>query len=187
MNTSLIALLQVAVSLITSAHNNPTLSSTTRQTVINIGSQAIQIATQISNPASFTVEPNNSIYPGYEDLLRSPYLDANGNLIKLGNSVTLDDGSLSFGDLNGDEIDDAAVFLKRTDANGVSSIALAAMLNEGGILYNIADLPLGPKVIVNSHHIDGQQMIMNLTIGNAAPATSTYELIGTSIWEVKTQ
>ncbi|HUC31328.1 MAG TPA: hypothetical protein VMR99_01405 [Candidatus Paceibacterota bacterium] len=185
MNTSILALLQITAALLTGIQNNSRVPSSTAQQVVTMASQVVQMSTQATAVIPFSVPQDNSIYPGYDDLLHSPYLDVSGKYVQLGSTVQLEGQYLSFGDLNGDGVDDAGVVVMRTAADGTATYALAAMLNQGGILFNIADYLLGNTLpIINSHNIVSGELIMNMQTGDAPAVTSTYQLLGNQFLKV---
>jgi|GEM_PF-1891629 hypothetical protein len=188
MNTSILALLQITAALLVGVQKNSAVPSSTAQQVVTMASHVVQMSTQATAVIPFSVAPNKSIYPEYDDLLNSPYLDVNGNYTQLGTSsiVKLENGYISFGDLNNDNLDDAGVVLKRFANDGTVSYALGAMLNQGGILFNIADYPLGSTLpTINSHRIvSGGDYVLNMQFPGAPAVTSTYQLLGNQLLKV---
>ncbi len=67
-----------------------------------------------------------------------------------------------FGDLNGDNKEDAAVILKESFGGTGSFIYLSVLLNDNGKAVNTASLSLGDRVVVNSIKIDNQTIVLNL-------------------------
>ncbi len=163
-------LLQLAASLLTGAKNNPSPQ------IVAVAAQTIQLSTQAlafaQGQINFPVPQNASIWPTVAELQVAPYVDARGGYVQLGAGVQLDSATVSFGDLNGDGYDDAMVIVKRMKANGSTESDLAAMLNQGGIMFNIADTPLGDNVHVESHHIKNGEFILN---------TNHYVLLGNQL------
>jgi hypothetical protein len=188
MNTSIIALLQITVALLTGIQGNANVPSSTAQQVVTMASHVVQMSTQATAVIPFTVAKNDSAYPDYNDLVNSPYLDVNGKYVQLGvsSTVKLENNYISFGDLNGDVVDDAAVLVKRFANDGTVSYAIAAMLNQGGILFNIADYPLGGTFpTINSHEIvQGGDFVLGTQLPGAPAVTSTYELLGDQVIKV---
>jgi len=179
MNTSILALLQITTALLTGIQGNTVLPSSTARQAVGIASRVVQISTQATAVIPFSVPRDDGIYPNYIDLLHSPYLSANGTYVRLGPVVAPGGQYVAFGDLNGDGLDDATIVVKRTAADGTVAYALAAMLNQNGILFNIADYPLGDTMpVINSHRIESGTLIMNMQEGAGASATSTYWLLG---------
>jgi hypothetical protein len=171
----MLALLQAAATLLALVQS-PAVSTTTAQNSVNLAENAIQIVAQETAPIDFTVPKDNSIWPNITDLVNAPYLDGNGNYVPLGSAVSLLEQDTSFGDINNDGIDDAAVIVNRpTPATGAPNYFLAVMLNQGGIMFNIADYPLGNTVNINSHHV---------TDGNIIIDGNQYELWGDQIEKV---
>ena len=141
----------MAASVLLFAQNH-TLPPEVLQSTVNLGSNTVQLVTQAAAPIDFPVPQNDSIWPNAKDLLRAPYLNAPGHWSPLGSAVQLMQADTSFGDLNQDGLDDAAVIVDRPSA-GAAHYYLAAMLNQGGILFNIADYPLGSSLTVATHTI----------------------------------
>jgi hypothetical protein len=129
--------------------------------MVNIAGNAIQIVTQATAQIPFTVTQNNSIWPNIDGLYNAPYRDAKGNWVRLGSTVSLLAQYTSFGDLNNDGFDDAAVIVNKPAADGNPRYFLAAMLNQGGIMFDIAELPLGKKININSHRVTSGQIIID--------------------------
>ena len=169
--TSLLALLSAAASMLTLAQGH---SATTAfmQEAINFGSNTVQVVTQASAPIGFSVPKDSSIWPTAVDLANAPYIDTPGHWAPLGQTVTFLSDDISFGDLNNDKLDDAAVIVNRPSAGGVQNYFLAAMLNSGGIMFNIADFPLGTSIAVASHSISGENILLN---------GQSYKLLGNTI------
>lgn len=188
MNTSILALLQITATLLTGIQGNPQVPSSTAAQVVTLASHVVQMSTQAAAVVPFTVVPDKSIYPGYDDLLNSPYLATDGQYVHLGTSSTvkLENYYISFGDLNNDGLDDAGVVLKRFAPDGTASYALGAMLNQNGILFNIADYPLGSTLpTINSHQIvEGGGYVLNMQSGTGPAVTSTYMLLGNQLLKV---
>lgn len=188
MDTSTISLLlQTVAALLTAAHNNPAIAPATTKQLITLGSQTVQIATQVVAPINFPVKKNTSAFPSGSEVLNAPALTAAGAYvpIAMGTPVALVQPSLSFGDLNSDGVDDAAAIVIQTTGTGgniATSSALAIFLNQGGIMFNIADQPLGAAVTVYSHHIiSGGLLVMDMQVAGGVRATSTYALLGNQI------
>ena len=183
MHTVTIALLQLAASLLITVQKAPSNASPMlTEQVIAFASRAVQISTQelASSPPGYVPIPNNGIWPSALDLDRSLYLDSSGSYVSLGESMQAFDSYASFGDLNGDGVDDAVVVVKKTPADGVPSFALAFLLNQGGILFNIADAPLLNISDVESHAIlDGQFSLGVKT--NPGSKMLHYKLLGNEV------
>jgi len=169
--TSLLALLQAAASILTLAQSH-TASVAFQQEAVNFGSNAVQMVTQAAAPVGFQVPKNDSAWPNVKDLMNAPYIDTPGHWAPLGATVQGVFQYASFGDLNHDGVDDAAIIVNRPTANGTANYFLAAMLNQGGIMFNIADAPLGATINITSHAIASGTIILNGT---------HYTLLGNSI------
>ena len=165
MNTaSLLALLQLTATILTS--HAPT------QATVNLASNIVQLVTQASAPINFAVPRNDSMWPDMKDLLYAPYISAPGQWSNLNSSVRILPEYTSFGDLNRDGSDDAAVIVNRPTTDGTPNYFLAAMLNQGGIMFNIADFPLGKNLNFASHTI---------TAGVAQLNNDSYWLLGNTL------
>jgi hypothetical protein len=183
MNTSTIAtLLQLVVSLLAGAQHNAAMAPSTTKATIAIASRAIQLSAQVEAMPKipFAIPPNDSNDPNMKDLMQSAYIGSNGAYVPaVGAGVGIVQGDTSFGDLNDDGYDDAVTVVQRTDMAGNTTFALAAMLNQGGMMFNIDDVPLGSTVQVYSHNIvQGGDLVINMSVNGAAAATSTYYLLG---------
>jgi hypothetical protein len=156
---TMLALLQTAASLLASAQN-PQATPASMQKAVNLAGNAIQAVVQAKAPINFSVKENDGIWPNIDGLLNAPYLDSKNDLVRLGKTVLLVTEYTSFGDINNDGLDDAAVVVNKPDTDGTAHYFLAAMLNHGNILFNIADLSLGNSVNIDSHRvIDGKIVI----------------------------
>jgi len=134
-----------------------------------------EIVEQAKNPVNFAVRENSSIWTNITDLLSAQYLDAKGNWVRIGSGVSLLSEYTTFGDLNNDGFDDAAVIVNKPGADGAPHIFLAAMLNRGKTLFNIADFPLGNSVHITSHQVTNGKIVLD---GNK------YELLGRELEKV---
>jgi hypothetical protein len=168
MTSTIAILLQLAATLLTGAQNNPQVSLAAKQQVVAVAGQTIQLSTQaiaeVQGQINFPVPQNSGIWPNIRELMAAPYIDARGGYTQLGVAVHLDSATISFGDLNGDGYDDAMVIIKRLKADGSTESDLAAMLNQGGIMFNIADTPLGNNIqlsTIASHQIQNGEFVMN--------------------------
>lgn len=186
MITTLALLLQAAASLLTGIGQNNSVSYAVREQAVVTAEHAIQYATQAEAMPDivFPVSNNASIWPTVGDLAHAPYRTADGGWVPIGKSVQLVSPSISFGDINNDGFDDAAVVVQRVADDGSADFALAAMIDQGDILFNIADLPLGSSVEVYSHTIENGQILIDMKIGDAAPATYRYELLGNQLVKI---
>lgn len=170
--STLVLLLQLVASLLTGAQHNANLTPGATEATIAIASQAVQLTAQaeVMPKIAFAIPPNDSNDPDMKDLMHSAYLDAAGNYVPAGSTVNFDTGNVSFGDINQDGFDDAAVIVQQADMNGNTTEAIAAMLNQGGIMFNIADYPLDGNPQITSHNIiQGGDIVIN---------SSTYSLVG---------
>jgi hypothetical protein len=185
MTTSTLPLLFSALAALLGAfQNNPRISQVQFEQIFALTNQSIQIAAQVEAAPriNFAVTPNDGFQPNIKDVYNSAFLDANGNYIPLGSTVVLIPGDTSFGDLNGNGQDDAAAVVQEVDANWNSSVNLAALLNQGGVMFNIADATLatGTSTLqIFSHNVvSGGGIVLNMQEGNGTIETSTYMLIG---------
>jgi len=183
MNTAVALLLQAATSLLMGIGQNVNLPYVIREQAVVAAGHAVQIATQAEAMPSigFSVPQDTSIWPTVGDLAQAPYRAADGGWAPLGASVQLVLPSISFGDINSDCLDDAVVVVKQATDDGSSRYALAAMLNQNNILFNIADVPLGSAVEVYSHNIQNNQIAIDMKIGDAAEQVYHYELLGNQL------
>lgn len=149
-------LLSVLFAMLTAFHSSQA-SPAVLKNVVTIGEQGIQLAAQAGQVVPFDVPKNNSIYPNIKDLAQAAYRDANGHWVPVGSSVMLLGEYTSFGDLNKDGIDDAVVVIKKTSPLG-QSYFLAAMLNQGGVMFDVAERPLGSTIAITTHKISAGEI-----------------------------
>jgi hypothetical protein len=181
MNTAA-TLLQVALAILTSAQHNTQASLAAREQLVIAAAQSEQLAVQAMAPLDFPITPNDSKWPTTTDVYNAPYRDQNGNYGHMGQVGTLVAEDTSFGDLNGDGLDDAAVVIQSVSSDGSAHFELAALLNQGGILFNIANLQLGNNTVVYSHQIaDGGEIVLDMQSASQPRATYHYELLGDAI------
>lgn len=183
MNAAIALLLQVATSLLMGVGQNAHLSYAVREQAIVMAEHAVQISTQAEAMPSigFSVPQNTSIWPTVGDLLQAPYRASDGRWVSAGQNVQFVSSSISFGDINSDDLDDAAIVVKQIASDGSSRYALAAMLNQNNILFNIADFPLASVVQVYSHNIQDNQIMIDMKMGDAAEQIYRYELFGNQL------
>ncbi len=185
MSTTTIALLlQMAASLLAGAQNNPSLTPSTTARIAAIGEHTIQLAAQAEANIGFTVPQNTSIWPTIDDLMHAAYLNAGGAYVPEGPSAALEQSTVSFGDLNNDGLDDAAGVVDLKNASGAPEPYLAVFLNQGGVMFNIADLPLAASTTLYSHEIMNGVLVMDMQVAGGMRATSTYELVGNRIVKI---
>jgi hypothetical protein len=184
MNTStIVMLLQLVASLLTGAQHSAVMTPSTTAQTVAIASRAVQLSAQAEAMPKipFAIPPNDSNAPNMKDLLQAAYIDPAGAYVpaSAGSDVGIVQEDTSFGDLNADGLDDAVTVVQRTDSAGNTTFALAAMLNQGGMMFNIDDVPLGSTVAVFSHNIvQGGDLVITMSVDNAAAETSTYYLLG---------
>lgn len=182
---SLAALLNLTAALLTGVQNNTQTSPAAAQQAVAIANQTVQLSTQAMATIPFAVPRKSGIWTNIDDVKSAPYLDFTNRYTPLGKAVSLIEEDTSFGDLNNDGFDDAAVVVQRTDANGATTIALAAVLNQSGSMFNIADLPLGKTVEIFSHHVISNGIIeLDIQADGGSRAIRHYQLIGNQIVEL---
>ncbi len=185
MNTSSIALLlQVAASLLSGVQHDPSIPRSAAVQAVAIAGRAVQVAAQAEANIGFNVPPNTGIWPTVGDLMQSAYRTGNGTYVPQGQGVVLDQSTISFGDLNGDGFDDAAALVD-VGKGKAARTELAVFLNQDNVMFNIADLPLGVSTTVYSHEIMGGVLEMDMRTDGGPRATSTYELVGERIMNVR--
>jgi hypothetical protein len=184
--TSVLVSLQMALTLLMGVQNNSHATNASAQQAIIVASQAVQQAVQYNVApmmSGFQTSKNNSIWPNITDLNNAVYMGPDGGYMRLSaggpGSVQLVGEDTSFGDINGDGSDDAAVVVQRTHSNGNATLDLAIMLNQNGVMFNVADAQLGDNVQILSHHVvQGGDIVLNTQVGTNAAQTSTYKLLG---------
>lgn len=181
-----LALLNIVVSLLLNIQNNSSrISAAVQEQAVRAASQAVQLGSQALKPNSgFAEISHTSIWPNSGQLQESLYLNYYGRRVPLGTMVQFVGSAISFGDMNGDNIDDAIVFVKTvSDTNGVM-YKIAMMLNQGGILFNITSVDLGNSLDVYSHSIEANEFIVDMQAGSGARETRYYKLVGNAIMRV---
>jgi hypothetical protein len=168
--SSTLSLLQALATLLMAIHAQPAPASATLLSAVGLTNRSLELVAQANAEIPFSVQANDGTWPNIGDLQNAAYRDANGNWVRLGPSVVLVQEDTSFGDLNGDGLDDAAVVVNEPDASGAAHYFLVAMLNQGGVMFDAAELPLGNSVDITSHRIANGVIELN---GN------TYQLLGT--------
>ena len=184
MTATIALLLQLAASLLTGAKNNYHMPLAAKQQVVAMAGQTVQLSTEALAKVAFPVPQNTSIWPNYSELKNAPYLDSGDKYVQLGQTVQLLGSSVSFGDINNDGIDDAVAAVKIAAPDGSSNYFLAAMLNQGGILFNIADAPLGSNAWIYNHRVQNGELVLDMATGNQASSTVRYVLLGNELMKL---
>lgn len=170
--SSTLSLLQALAAMLAALHAQPSPSPAALQSAVNLANRSVEIVAQANAQIPFAVTANDGVWPNMRDLQNAAYRDANGNWVRLGPSVALIQEDTSFGDLNGDGLDDAAVIVNKPDASGGAHYYLVAMLNQGGVMFDVAERSLGSSVNITTHRITNGV----ITLGDAS-----YQLIGTTL------
>ncbi len=183
MNTIVLQLLQATAALLLAAQTHQSeLSPALTAQLISAASHTVQLGTQMLAPQPSTPEvPSTNIWPNISRLRNSFYLDSAGARVRTGNGIQLLEEYTSFGDLNLDGLDDAMVVVQNISAEGAASYVLAALLNQGGILFNIADYPLPKNLIIDSHRIESGVFNIELQDESGAKQKLRYKLLGNSL------
>ncbi len=186
MNTALLLLLQAAATLLINTKQNVNTPLAVREQAILSAEHTIQLATQTiaMRDITFSIPKNASIWPNMQELAEVPYRSAENTWAPLGSSVMIVGSSVSFGDINNDGLDDAAVVVKQVQKDNKSNYALAVMLNQNDILFNIADVPLGSAVEIYSHSIQDGQIFLDMKVDDSARRISRYELLGNQLIKI---
>lgn len=186
MTSALTTLLQLTASLLLAIQNNNQLPVAAREQAIAGAGRVIQLGTQALARVDFPQSPSGNIWPNAMRLRDSLYLDRSGRRVPIGKTVQLLDEYISFGDLNNDGLDDAVVLVRRFSANKKPklAIALSAMLNQGGILFNIADVDLGERVEVYDHRIEAGRFIVDMKVDQKIRRVFRYGLLGNKLVEI---
>ncbi len=175
----IIALLQVAASLLVTLQQNPSLPYKTKLQGITFASQVIQLS--LRTMGRVPPFPAHYVQPSYHELLLSTYLDQNGNEVPLSKNLELLEEYISFGDLNRDNLDDAIVVLKETAGTGAGTFKLAALLNENGSLKNVATRSLGTGLQIFSHYAMYGQFTVDMKTDATPRALYVYRLVGNQL------
>ena len=174
--STIVSLLQTTLVLLTGLRGAPQsrVAPAVAQQIVNVAGNAVQLATQAAEPVGFAVTPNDGIWPNARDLTNAPHRDVSGKWVRLGGTVQLMEADTSFGDLNRDGVDDAAVVVKKQMADGSQSYFLAAMLNQGGIMFDVAETPLGANFAPDT-------ATHSITANEAALDGKHYALVGNQL------
>ena len=186
---SLLALLQIAVSLLLSVQNNQ-VSDASKIKAIASATQTIGFVLQtLANKATaqYAQTPSTNIWPTADRLWSSLYLNREGKWVSLGSGVFIVDNSISFGDINNDNLDDAIVVTKNISANDPADITyhLTVMANQGGLLFNVANFDLGktqPKIY--SHSIESNIFTIGMENATHPRKAYRYKLLGNTLVEI---
>jgi hypothetical protein len=179
---TIIALLQLTAVLLTGAQNNTRLSTASLSGIVNVGNQAVQLAAQgiaMQDP-NFQPARNTSMWPNVAELVSAAYRDGNGKWTKAGPSISPIQTDTSFGDLNKDGFDDASIIVKKTTGKGTVT-SLAILLNQGGTMFNIADVDLGSTATIYSHSIASGTVMLDMQTDSGPRVIYYYALIGEEI------
>lgn len=70
----------------------------------------------------------------------------------------------TFGDVNSDGVEDAAVILQTQNGGNGNNKELAIVLDQGGEVYNVATLDIGFMVAVDAVQIDSETVTLNVRV-----------------------
>ncbi len=189
MNTLLATLLQLSLSLLSSAQN-PSISVELRAQAIATASQAIalyqtarqgQVQIQVQAPAKKNIWLNITQLANaeYADLAGNRFRLENGSYAAASNKAVLRQEFTSFGDLNKDLLDDAVVVLEVSAGTSPSEYMLAAVTNRGdGGVTDAANLDLGRTVQIFDHRVQNGQFKLDVQADGGSRETRLYKLQG---------
>ncbi len=180
------ALLNVAASLLITLQNNSSrISAAVQEQVVRAASQAVQLGAQaMRGNSGFAEISHTNLWPNASQIQESLYLDYAGRRVPLGTNVQLTLNAISFGDMNSDYVDDAIVFVKTISDKNEVMYKIAVMLNQGGILFNIASVDLGSSLAVYSHSIEAEEFTVDMKAGSGARETRHYKLVGNALAQI---
>ncbi len=181
MHTSIIALLQITTSILLALRGSPQTDIALQRQVLLVANRVVQFSFQATAPfpENYAPIPNRGRWPTAADLEHSLYLSGD-KYIPLGANMQMLPSYASFGDLNGDGADDAVVVVRETPASGGVSYALAVMLNQGGMLFNITDIAIANLSNIDSHRIESGRFNLGEKNGKN-DVVSHYELWGNQL------
>ncbi|OGZ02511.1 MAG: hypothetical protein A2946_00700 [Candidatus Liptonbacteria bacterium RIFCSPLOWO2_01_FULL_53_13] len=183
MTASLIALLGLTASLLANIQANPALPPEVSSRAINTASQVLELALRMRMPEEFMASGANTLWPSYNQLISSRYLTADGTRVIQGGDVKLLGQYTSFGDLNGDHMDDAVVVVLRAKSGEERADNFAVMLNQGNGLFNASVLPLQKGYEIFSHRIENEQFDVDMKLPGKDRKIYHYKLVGTELVE----
>jgi hypothetical protein len=104
-------------------------------------------------------------------------------------SVQMLDG-VAFGDLNGDDVGDAAILLVENGGGSGQFESVIAVLNSGGAPFQAGQAQLGDRVRINSMTINSGMIVLDMLVqgpndGMCCPTqseTQTYRMLWNTIW-----
>jgi hypothetical protein len=178
--TTTLVLLQLAISLLTRASTDVALTSVAREALVARASQAIQLAAYQASGTTAPGADGSNLSPSYDQLMRASYLTPMGTRVALGPQLRILSGQISFGDLNGDGLDDAVVAIQTKFGLDRARTFLAPMVNMGGgTLFNVsvAEIPDGSEIFL--HRIEGGAFTTDIKAPNAERRLYHYKLFGT--------
>ncbi len=188
MNALLATLLQLSLSLLSSAQN-PSASAELRAQAIATASQAITLY-QTARQGQVQVQaqvPKKNIWLNITQLANAEYADlagnrfqlANGSYAAAANKATLRQEFISFGDLNKDLLDDAVVMLEVSAGTSPAELMLAAVTNRGdGGVADAANLGLGRNVQIFDHRVQNGEFKLDIQADGGRRETRLYKLQG---------
>lgn len=186
----------------------------------NVPAEAPTLPTNTLPPgaatATFTLPATDTVAPGPSDTPATPAPPGSGgltlDLLRSGTyrapyfdrTVTLVNGSYSdgagysvrmlevhaFGDLTGDDRDDAAVILAENDGGSGTFESVLAVELRSGAAHQISEQGLGDRVQIGSADISSGVIHLNMTVHGPAdplccpslPQRQNFWLIGNSLW-----
>jgi len=73
-------------------------------------------------------------------------------------------GSVFYGDINADGLEDALVILSTQNGGSGHFIELAAVLNQNGNAYNVSTIYLGDRVVVETGKVESGTIVLNMRV-----------------------
>ena len=186
---SLLAFLQIAASLLASAQSSQT-SDAIKIKAVASATQTIGFVSQSllkNNTPQSAQTPKANLWPTAEWLWNALYLNREGAWVSYGAGVRIIDNSISFGDMNGDFLDDGIVVTKNVSAKNPADVTyrLAVMANQGGSFANIANFNLGKtQPTIYSHEIEAEVFTIDMEARGKARAIYKYKLLGNTLVEI---
>jgi len=173
-------LLGVATSLLLAIQGQPNMPADVSANALRLASQSIQLSSLVVIYDTGKAQaPSTNIWPSSNRLANSKYLDRSGNLVSPGGPIAVMDSYTSFGDLNGDGLDDAAVIIREVD-----EYVLAGMVNQSGILFNVGRLPLGKSLFMYDHRVVDGIFNLDVKLGEGVRKVFKYKLLGGKFIEI---
>jgi hypothetical protein len=174
MQTLVLSILQLSATLLLGAKHSTSISPALRERAIMTAHEGTAIAEYAMAQKFQPTNPRN-LAPNIEKLRAAEYVKADGTWAHLSKTFQLDERYTSFGDIDHDNLDDAATILVESTPTQ-TTYSVVALANIAGPLVEVARLSLTGAPTIYDHHIIQQKLNLDMQAGNTARKIQKYTL-----------